>query len=65
MRFEIEVNLARRGAEPMWRPMVDDNDDACSWDNADDARAALAEEGRGENARLMGYGANGIGRVLP
>jgi hypothetical protein len=64
MRYAIEINLARKGAEPMWQTLVDDNDDTCWWDNEDDARSALVEEGRGENARLMRFDASG-GRMIP
>lgn len=52
MYFEIDVNVARRGAEPIWRSLRDDSG-ICVWYAEEEARAALAAEGRGSDARLM------------
>jgi signal transduction histidine kinase len=65
MHYEIEVNVARRGSEPIWQSLVDDNAEECRWDNESDARAALVAEDYGEDARLMRYDNSGVGRVFP
>jgi hypothetical protein len=65
MHYEIEVNLARHRAEPVWRPLIDDNGEVCRWLNYAAVRVALVEEDRGENARLMRYDNTGLGRVWP
>lgn len=61
--YRIQINTARKGAPPIWRDLVDENDDPCEWGSEAEARAALADEDRGDSAELMRYGADGIGRV--
>jgi hypothetical protein len=53
LRYEIEVNLARKGAEPVWQKMLDEHGEVCTWDTEEEAQRVLDEEGRGENARVV------------
>lgn len=62
-KYAIEVNVARKGDEPVWRDLVDYNDDPIWFDTLLDAEDALTEEARGDNARIMRY-VGGIGRPL-
>ena len=61
--YEIEVNVARKGAEPIWRELEDEYGDPCRWVDEDDARAALADENRGDNARILRFVA-GFGQPI-
>lgn len=53
MNFWIEVNTARKNAEPVWRPLLDNSYQTCVWDTEAEARVVLVEEDRGPNARIM------------
>lgn len=59
--FRIEVNVGRQRAEPAWHYLMEDDFTACQFEDEAEARNVLAEEGRGDNARLVGFNANGIG----
>ena len=61
--FLVELNVARNGAEPVWRELVDDNGETRTWTRREEAEAVLASEGRGENGRLMRV-INGIARPV-
>lgn len=64
MYFEINVNTARKGSEPNWRPLVDDNDEPIRFETEIEARAVLIDEARGESARIRRY-VGGIGNLIP
>jgi hypothetical protein len=51
--YEIDVNVARKGHKPSWHELQDANGDCIKWSNEADARSALADEGRGNNARVL------------
>lgn len=53
MYYEIEVNLARKGATPVWRALRDNADKVCTWKTEVDARAVLEKEKRGDDARIV------------
>lgn len=63
MQYKIEVNLARKGGEPTWHYLMDDEYSACVFYSEREARAVITEENRGDNIRLVEFTSNGIGRV--
>lgn len=65
MRYEIEVNVARKGSDPLWRSLVDDAGEPCVWVDESAAWAALRAEERGQdNARLVLVDATGIVQII-
>lgn len=62
LSFEIEVNVARKGCEPVWRSLTDEYEDTLVWDTEEEVREALADEGRAQRpaaGRLGGILARG------
>lgn len=55
MYYVIEVNLARKGARPVWQDLRDEDDDPITWVNLAEARGVLASENRGADARIACY----------
>ena len=54
MTYRIEVNVARKGTKPVWRPLLEEDDTPCEWSNSADALFALSQEGRPEGeARVV------------
>lgn len=62
--FRIEVNIARNGAEPMWRYLMEDEYSSFMCESETEARLVMQAEERGANARLIGFTINGIGTPL-
>jgi|HubBroStandDraft_1064217.scaffolds.fasta_scaffold170352_3 hypothetical protein len=52
-RYQIEVNVARKGRRPVWRILLDENDGELWWNDKGDAEIALQIEARGDNARIV------------
>ena len=61
--FEISVNVARKGNEPNWHELLDENDECCRFGTEAEARAVLIDEARGDNARIIRC-INGICRPI-
>lgn len=56
MRYEIEVNVARKGSDPIWRSLVHDDGEPCVWVDESAACAALRAEGRApDGARVVRF----------
>lgn len=55
MYYTIEVNVARKGAPPVWRDLQDENDDPITWIDLSEARNVLSAESRGDDARIVCY----------
>jgi len=53
MKYEIEMNVGRRKASPIWRKMVDDAGNVVRFANVAEAERTLGEENRGDNARVV------------
>lgn len=53
LEYRIEVNLASGGAIPVWHYLMEDDNRPCTFLTEDEAGAAMIEDGRGINARLV------------